>query len=982
MAVKGKKKRQKRKPVKQMGKITTGLWEQSFLIASLPQFVDARLSEFDTLGGGPQMRIGEWIGISGDMSHIMGMLANAQDIEAMNSMNSAQISSLVPYIKLEKKPTKDALETIPDLSPDPVEISFNAFQSAQDILASRPKYSGILDVKIVQKGKWGKGANHAGSEVELKFTFDSMKTFSENQTAGVSFMDLIPGVDALAKTAGTADTLYQVILTVGWANPYGGTESLFPGYDGAQKLQAISRSIRQYTLQYGGEHDIQITPEGAVELMIKYLPVGIARRSGGMNAELREDILGSAYSLSFSELVDEIEELEEDLEHEKTFLAGLYKKLNKAKQDLYVDKRKALEEALRESKSTEGMTPEQLEAFEYEIKIQADAFASSYQPPTDTTEEDADFFEFDGDEFQDAILDQMFSKGADLKKKLEDFNKNFENEISAQQAEILEKQQAVKDILEKISEKKRHNTSEGVLNDRYSNLVRQMVGDGTMRYLDISAQEQKNAFSSRASTMNSAAEKFREEVLPDLIFKGAKIDYEAMEEMTGPNAEGIAAAMKEIADKGKQELESSIAYPKAMMDSPSQVRGLVATNNYINDENSSKRRIYYFYLGDLLDIVMNNWYAYSESPSAGSGNLKDIQRESLVLGNFYYSKKEGKKEVATAYHMGDFPISFYAFNDWFVSTFVRRGINNISLSFFLSSLADEFFNMHPAIASVKENQVGPLLNSKLPDQPFNMSYEFIATDGQIPRGMDQRALGGLYEPSTEFFEKIFKARKDDSNEPSTTQKYGYHFFGPSVGDTQVPPVPTYTLHLGSEYGFLKSVKYNKKGGGKAARTLRIKEGGPSSKLGMPGAYEVQIEMLGAAFVQPLQIFDLNNNVFGIVGDREALDTTLPRILRILNVEHKISNGQFTTSLDCVPTGQVPRKYVNAAGEVIGDFDRPGVASKTNKSKNKSKKKKSSGGSNPKATWGKAKNKQKGKLDKSKDNKNNSPVTSPNDRSRD
>ena len=79
MAVKGKKKRQKRKPIKQMGKITTGLWEQSFLIASLPQFVDARLSEFDTLGGGPQMRIGEWIGISGDMSHIMGLLANAQN---------------------------------------------------------------------------------------------------------------------------------------------------------------------------------------------------------------------------------------------------------------------------------------------------------------------------------------------------------------------------------------------------------------------------------------------------------------------------------------------------------------------------------------------------------------------------------------------------------------------------------------------------------------------------------------------------------------------------------------------------------------------------------------------------------------------------------------------------------------------------------------------------------------------------------------
>ena len=175
---KGKKKRQKRRPVKQMAKITTGLWEQSFLVASLPQFVDARVAEWDTLTVGPHMRIGEWVGISGDLSHIMGLLANAQDVEAMNSMNAAQISSLMPYIKLEKKPTKEALDTIPGLSSDPIEISFNAFQNAQDILASRPKYAGIADIKITQKGKWGKGANHAGSEIELKLKFDSINSNS------------------------------------------------------------------------------------------------------------------------------------------------------------------------------------------------------------------------------------------------------------------------------------------------------------------------------------------------------------------------------------------------------------------------------------------------------------------------------------------------------------------------------------------------------------------------------------------------------------------------------------------------------------------------------------------------------------------------------------------------------------------------------------------------------------------------------------
>lgn len=926
---KGKKKRQKRKPVKQMAKITTGLWEQSFLVANLPEFINTRLSEWDFDSDGAHMRIGEWIGISGDMSQIMGMMTTAQDVEVMNSMTSAQISSLVPYIKIEKKPTKEALETIPNLSPDPVEIPFKSFQNAQDILASRPKYSGLVDIRIMHKSKFGKSANMAGCDVELKFMFDSMKTFAENQTAGVSFMDLIPGLDAMSKTAGTATELYQLILTIGWANPWGSADSLFSGPMGRAQLDSISRSIRQYNLQNGGEHDIQIGPEGQVELTIKYKPIGFARKTSGLNSELREDILGPSVAPSFVEIQEELSDLEEELQAEKGKMADLYKNINRAKQDLYAKKREKLEEILRAEKSTEGMTPEEKEALDYQIKLQADAFAQSYKPPTDTEDEEEsderEYFVFDGDELQDLILNKIFDSGSDLKQKMDEFHEKFEQEISAQHGELLSAQAKIKSITEEISDKNKANVSEGILNDRYSNLVRQMVTDGTMRYLDISVSEQQKAVKGRKSQMDAAAKKFREDVLPKTIYEGAKIDWSAL------SAVGITKdIIKEISQAAKQEADSAIAYPKTTLEVPSQTRSVTA--HLPSDVKS--RRIYYFYLGDLLDIVMTNFYKDAAKTSSGEAHTTDRNRESLVLGNFYYVIKEGsdpsKFEKATAFHMGDFPISFYAFNDWFVSTFVRRGINNISLSFFLNSLADEFFNSHPALDRVKENQVGPFLNSKLPDQPFNMSYTYVESDGQIPRGMDQRSLGGLYDINTEFFRKMLGAQKSDSNEPSKAQKYGYHFFGPSPIDSQVPPVPTYTLHLGSIYGFLKSVKYNKKGGGKALRTMRIKEGGPGSKLGLPGSYTVQVEMLGAPFAEPMQIFDLNNNVFGIQSDREVLDTTLPRILKIMSVEHKISNGSFTTSLECIPTGMVPRKYVTASGDVIGEFDRPGVNSKSKK----------------------------------------------------
>ena len=937
---KGKKKRQKRKPVKQMAKITTGLWEQAFLVANMPQFIDARLSEWDFNSDGQHLRIGEWIGISGDMSQIMGMMTTAQDVETLNSMNSAQISSLVPYIKIEKKPTKAALETIPNLSPDPQEIPFKSFQNAQDILASRPKYSGLVDIRIMHKSKFGKSANMAGCEVELKFMFDSMKTFSENQTAGISFMDLIPGLDAMAKTAGTATELYQLILTIGYANPWGSADSLFSGPMGREQMNSIARSIRQYNLQNSGEHDISIGPEGQVELTIKYKPTAFSRKTSGLNSELREDILGPSKAPSFAEIQEEIKELEEELETEKGKAQDLYKNINRAKQDLYAKKRQELEEILRAEKSTEGMTPEQKKALEYEIKMQADAFAQSYNPPTDTEDEEekVDYYEFDGDEFQDAILNKIFDEGSDLKQKMDEFHEKFEQDISAQHGDLLKSQAKIKSITQQISDKNKANVSEGILNDRYSNLVRQMVTDGTMRYLDISVENQKKAVAGRKSQMKAAAKKFREEVLPDLIYEGSKIDYSKIKAVGGETF--TEKAVEEVVQKSKEEKDSAIAYPKTTLNTPSQVKSGVA--DLATSLGGGDRRIYYFYLGDLLDIVMENFYRDAKKTSAGAPHLNDRLRESLVLGNFYYVIKEGKDpskfEKATAYHMGDFPISFYAFNDWFVSTFVRRGINNISLSLFLSELADEFFNSHPSISQVKQNSVGPFLNPSLPDQPFHMSYTFVESDGQIPRGMDQRQLGGLYDINTEFFRKMLGAQKTDSNEPSKAQKYGYHFFGPSPIDSQVPPVPTYTLHLGSAYGFLKSVKYNKKGGGKALRTMRIKEGGPGSKLGLPGSYTVQIEMLGAPFAEPFQIFDMNNNVFGLQSDREVLDTTLPRILKIMSVEHKISNGSFTTSLECIPTGMVPRKYVTASGEVIGDFDRPGVASKSNKKKNKSKKK--------------------------------------------
>ena len=61
-------------------------------------------------------------------------------------------------------------------------------------------------------------------------------------------------------------------------------------------------------------------------------------------------------------------------------------------------------------------------------------------------------------------------------------------------------------------------------------------------------------------------------------------------------------------------------------------------------------------------------------------------------------------------------------------------------------------------------------------------------------------------------------------------------------------------------------------------------------------------------------------VFGLQGGHADLDGVLPRICRILSVEHKISQGDFITQIEGQPIpSRRPRKYYNLAGELIVDL---------------------------------------------------------------
>tara|TARA_Y100001973_G_C5204878_1_gene340705 strand:- start:2513 stop:5383 length:2871 start_codon:yes stop_codon:yes gene_type:complete len=938
----GKSKRQNKKSMEQLGKVSTGLWEQSFLIANMKQFVAARISEYEDEVGDRSYRIGEWVGVHGDLRQMMGLFAQAQDVEAFNNLSAAQLSSLKPLIRIEKRPTQAALEIMPELTSEPQEIVMQSYTSTADILNSRPKWAGLVDVVIQEKAQ-SRGTNMAGSVVDLKFKFDSMATFVENQNMGVSFMDLIPGKDALSKTAGESSTLYEVLLTIGWqpVENQASADILFPGQTGRIIMDSISRAVKRYTLQDAGEFDINIQDDGSVELSVKYFPIAAARKREGRHAQLREDILGGPAGPNFKELRDEMQKLQENLEAEKATLKDNNKKINTAREQLRQEQRKLLEDELRNKKSSEdlaAMSDEERAEFEQQIAGQAFKLSNEYEPPGTNPEagEEPSGFVFDGDKLQEFILDG--GEAAELKQKLDDQWTKFEDDQMDMQFENEDLLENIRDFQNRIAELKSWNLSEGILNDRYSNLVRQMIDDGTMRFVEITAAEQQKAFAGSDKQQNEAAQKFRNDKLMDLIYKGGAMDtIESGQETTINSSQvELAEILKDLEEKSAGELgESAVGNPKSKTKIPSQVRQAES----LAAKDTNNRRIYYFYLGDMLDIVMKNWYNQAETVSAGDIWKQTRKRESLILPSFYYSEKVGKKIDNLVFHMGDFPISFYAFNDWFVSSFIRKGISNISLSAFLASLAEDFFNQHPSIINASSNQSGPFLNSTLPDQPFEMMYDFMTTKGQVPRGQAQREVGGFFKVSDDFFRSIFKAKGDSGAMAAmgvgATPDYGYHFFGPAPVENQIPPVPTFSLHLGSAKAFLKNVKYTRRNDNKYLKEMKRRQGtNPSNKLGVPTTYDVEINMLGAPFMECQQIFDLNNNVWGLVGGKETLDDIMPRIMTVLEVEHKISNGEFTTSITATPSVLEPRRWFDLDGVCIDCPDNAGnlTIKKSSKSK--------------------------------------------------
>ena len=922
---KGGKKRKGRRASRKRLKLTDSNWEQAFLISYLPEFVQARESYFPKEMGAVE-RVGEFVGIHGNQADMLGLLVDATQVDAFANLTAAQASSLVPLISIYKDITPEAKALYPD-APDLVPIRFGDHldvSAVRELMAGKPAALGgvgIKDVHIIRK--FGKRGPQAGgrSEVELTFGFDSMETFVKNQRAGVSFLDLIPTGIANMKTAGRKDVLWNLRFKFGYHTPDDASGLVWRGLQGQRAKAAVAEMNRSWQLMYGGKHDILIDDNGGVELKIKFLTTSEALE--GEEAQMRSDILGKPTGMMSKEQQKERKDLEQSIEEGVKQSMVIQANMDKAEATFQKEIQQEQENYLKTIKAEEFMSSALgLPTSAKEWSGGAN-YGNQYIADKDLIDEFHNAVEHGNPK---AVDHEAYEEAKEaFTKKLKSAAEARKAGINKQLAEMEKQQTWIHAQHQKLADL---GSADGgatqVLETRYASLMARLHQSERLYCLDLTPKEVSDYSSKSQSEQRKKHKTFKGKLLERLEGKPPKDWYSPPKDANENDIQKFIHSMvKKYAGKDA-EMKTSAKSQKPL-----------------DGWALRSKRIYYFYLGDLLDLVMTNFYANAQSPVGGADKSQKKDRTNtvhLMMGDFYYNlstkKQKTRKHVkpppeSVAYNMMDFPISMSSFSRFFVDRFVRTGTEHISVETFLSELANYFFGQ-PIFAAAEKYSYGPMLNPDLPYQQWHFVFGDFVSGVKLERGWQQKtSKRAMYDMNSDEMKKMFMRGKPEDQKVL----HSYLWVGPGHA-ANLNTIPIFTFHMGAENSIIKSVKFNASGGSKRTRTTRIHKAREAKKampkLPVAAAYTVDLELMGCPFFAPGMCFELNNNVFGIntMGELPAgsgmaltkegddLLEIFPRLLRVSEVSHKISESEFSTSVKCRPTGLTYKKYMDSRGDEL------------------------------------------------------------------
>lgn len=355
-----------------------------------------------------------------------------------------------------------------------------------------------------------------------------------------------------------------------------------------------------------------------------------------------------------------------------------------------------------------------------------------------------------------------------------------------------------------------------------------------------------------------------------------------------------------------------------------EMRDLTEVNINISED---ERTIYFFYLGDLLDITLrgmftrdgitnDNFFNKDVKVLLGPisfidyGNIEKVGQVTRSTG-VKNTKSEGNETVErwrgefTSLNIADIPVSLSVFVNWFNKTIVETGAQRYSFKKFLSSVVNDL------VIRAVSHQCYDLA----PEQQARVSFKTFS----VPRNekRDQFFSLGRIELEEILRNKLeFKVGRQSAKENEKFDKYVL------VYGIKEPPYDLttdyfadrkrgiYHLYYGDEKGLVKKIRFNKSDLPflEESNTVnQTKEGGEISRI-LRKRYNSTIEMFGNSMFDVGQILHINPTVMGS-GDasvrlKKIKELGIGGYFQVINHTNRIEAGVFQTDLktEWVATG--------------------------------------------------------------------------------
>ena len=318
--------------------------------------------------------------------------------------------------------------------------------------------------------------------------------------------------------------------------------------------------------------------------------------------------------------------------------------------------------------------------------------------------------------------------------------------------------------------------------------------------------------------------------------------------------------------------------------------------------------IYYIFLGDLIDVVLNKFYDTADQQTYKPENAYFR----FLLGSIV-RRDDPSKQV----NMADIPISLDYFVVWFANTIIRRNLDDYGLNEFLfdivSKLVSPIMNLK-CLRNTKQTETrinprfiqffmpaaGDSRNQK--DPLFNITNgQFLKTAGNYKPG--KKSLPTFKHVDVDGFPSI---KKGALKKLKLGNVYTYLYI---TGHEEISNYRkrnylrdiregVYHFNLGTDAGLLKSINFEQIS--IPGMQEAIAEG--TSLAWVRRLYNARVSLYGNCFFVPGMKVYINPLTIGLgradKGESVASQLGLGGYYIIIKVEHSIKDGKFQTDLTC------------------------------------------------------------------------------------